>query len=326
VGDRHNDKSVSSGANNSSEEAVHDPGAGVIDLLTAHLNGQSANGPSFDWDFQIGLIGRGIQESRSPIMHEQEGHRLGLKYSYSLLDFDQLGLSDSLLPDVIEAARQIGFAGLNVTHPFKQAVVRCVTSLSPEAQSIGAANTVVLAENALVGHNTDSWGFSESFRAEMDDVSLESVTLFGAGGAGAAITHALIDLGALDITLVDKDLPRAEGLATRMAEQFGSRVRAESDFEHALAANRGVINATPVGMAKYPGTPFPIDLLSVNHWVSDVVYFPQETELLRGARELGCRTLAGTGMAVYQAIRAFELFTGIKPDRTAMIQHFGAAA
>ena len=87
-----------------------------------------------------------------------------------------------------------------------------------------------------------------------------------------------------------------------------------------------LVNATPVGMAKYPGMPFPPGLLRHRHWVAEIVYFPVETELLKSARALGCRALPGTGMAIYQAVRAFELFTGRKPDRHAMAAHFGAAA
>lgn len=303
---------------------MRDRGAGVIDRLTAYLQGLAAGAAGAD--FRIGLIGRGIQQSRSPFMHEREGQRLGLRYSYSLIDFDQLGLPDGALGDVVEAARQLGFAGLNVTHPYKQAVIECLGSLSPDAQSIGAVNTIVFGDAAGVGHNTDGWGFAESFRAEMADLAPGEVTQFGAGGAGAAVAHALMDLGAQEITIVDPVVARAEELASRMVARHGMRVRATGDVAKAVAGARGIVNTTPVGMAKYPGIPFPADLLSANQWVAEIIYFPPETELLRLARALGCRTLAGTGMAVYQAVRAFELFTGIKPDRAAMIQHFEAAA
>jgi shikimate dehydrogenase len=97
-------------------------------------------------------------------------------------------------------------------------------------------------------------------------------------------------------------------------------------MEESLRAAAGVVNATPVGMAEYPGTPFPPDLLRPAQWVAEIVYFPRETELLRRARALGCRTLAGSGMAIHQAVRAFELFTGVAPDRVAMTSHFETAA
>ena len=189
-----------------------------------------------------------------------------------------------------------------------------------------AISSLVFAGNTRTGHNTDSWGFAESFREGMAGCALEAVALFGAGGAGAAVAHALLQLGAGELTIIDPDAERACGLADRLRAQFGGRVRVSDDVEAEVAAADGLVNATPIGMAKYPGVPLPLALLWERHWVADVVYFPQETELLRAARALGCRTLPGTGMAVYQAVRAFELFTGLSPDPRAMVRHFEAAA
>jgi shikimate dehydrogenase len=104
--------------------------------------------------------------------------------------------------------------------------------------------------------------------------------------------------------------------------RFGGRVVALEEIDSAFADATGVVNATPVGMAKYPGVPFLPDLLMPRHWVAEIIYFPAETELLRLARQRGCRTLSGLGMAVNQAVRAFELFTGIKPDKAAMARYF----
>ncbi len=107
-----------------------------------------------------------------------------------------------------------------------------------------------------------------------------------------------------------------------MNARFPGRVTALATIDAAFVQAAGVVNTTPVGMAKYPGLPFASHLLSRRHWVAEIVYFPAETELLRLARRLGCRTLSGLGMAVNQAVRAFELFTGIQPDRAAMARHF----
>jgi shikimate dehydrogenase len=273
----------------------------------------------------IGLIGRGIQSSRSPMMHEREAARLGIPYAYILLDFDRLGLADDGLAGILEAARRVGFRGLNVTHPFKQAVIPHLDGLAPEAAAIGAVNTILFSEGRATGHNTDSWGFAQSFREGMRGAALGRVVQLGAGGAGAAVAHALAELGVEDLRLVDSDRRRAASLAQRMAARAGGRVRAEPDVERAVREADGIVNATPVGMAKYPGMPFEARLLTPRHWVAEIVYFPAETELLRRARALGCRTLAGTGMAIGQAMRAFELFTGRAPDRGAMAGHFAAA-
>lgn len=297
----------------------------IVDMLGRLLPNSGQSNPGSRDAVLIGLVGRGIQLSRSPIMHEREGARLGMRYTYLLIDFDRLGLADSALGSVIAAAEQLGFAGLNVTHPFKQSVVAHLSGLAPEASAIGAVNTVVFSNGSRQGHNTDSWGFAESFREGMAGCSLKRVVQFGAGGAGAAVAYSLMELGVGELQIIDSDGDRASQLAGRMAARFGERVRAGTDVATAIAGACGIVNTTPVGMAKYPGVPFPSGLLVPQHWVAEIIYFPQETELLRQARSLGCHVLAGTGMAVYQAVRAFELFTGTAPDRAAMISHFEAA-
>jgi shikimate dehydrogenase len=290
------------------------------DLVATRRKARSAGGRQF----VVGLLGRGIQASKTPRMHELEGRRIGLDYTYVLIDFDTLGLADHDLGAMIEVAEALGFAGLNVTHPFKQAVLPLLDDLAPEAAAIGAVNTVVLEAGRRTGHNTDSWGFAESFREGLAGASMEAIVQFGAGGAGAAVGHALLSLGGRKLTLCETELGRARGLAERLSERFGAEVDATDD--PALAGASGVVNTTPVGMAKYPGLAFPVELLQASHWVAEIIYFPADTALLQAARRLGCRTLEGTGMAVYQAVKAFELFTGVAPDRAAMMAHFRAPA
>jgi shikimate dehydrogenase len=273
------------------------------------------------------LIGRGIQKSRTPQMHEAEGARLGLRYAYHLLDFDQLGLPDEALPDVIHAAHQHGFAGLNVTHPFKQSVLSCLDDLSSDAAAIGAVNTIVLRDGNAVGHNTDCWGFAESFRLQMQGAGLNAVLLIGAGGAGMAVARALLDLDASQVAIFDLDRRKAAGLARSLRSQFGRPCAvAVEDPSSAIRSVDGLVNATPVGMAKYPGMPVPRVELRRGLWVADIVYFPAETELLRAAAAFGCRVLPGRGMAIFQAVKAFELITGVPPDPTEMSRHFEAVA
>jgi shikimate dehydrogenase len=274
----------------------------------------------------IGLIGRGISSSRSPRMHEREGQRLGLRYTYVLIDFDRYRLEDAALGDVMHAAAALGFAGLNVTHPFKQEVIAHLTDLAPEAAAIGAVNTVVFERGRRVGHNTDCWGFAENFRTGLAGAALEKVVQFGAGGGGAAVAYALLELGTELLEVHDSQPEKAEELAARLSARFGRTVIAVNGPGAAQGEADGAVNATPVGMEKYPGVPFEMAWLRSHQWVADIVYFPAETELLRRAQAVGCRTLAGTGMAIFQAIKAFELFTGLKPDRAAMARHFEAAA
>jgi shikimate dehydrogenase len=271
----------------------------------------------------VGLAGRAIGSSRSPAMHEREASAIGIPYAYTLIDFDHLGLDDAQLPEVITEAEALGFAGLNVTHPFKQSVIACLDDLSPEARAISAVNTVLLRGGQRIGHNTDSWGFAASFAEELAGVPTGAVVMFGAGGAGAAVAHALLQQGVGHLILFDLQPQKADVLAGRLNERFGPRVEAARSIDAPLRHADGVVNATPMGMAKYPGLPFAAELLHSRQWVAEIVYFPRETELLRAARAIGCRTLAGTGMAIYQAMKSFELFTGVTPDRTRMIAHFG---
>jgi len=258
-------------------------------------------------------------------MHVAEGRRLGLDYAYDLLDFDRLELADDALPRVLRAAAAAGCAGLNVTHPFKQSVLPWLDGVAPEAEAIGAVNTVVFRDGRATGHNTDCFGFAESFRREMAGAALDRVLLLGAGGAGAAVGQALLGLGAAGIDVYDVDGDRAAALARRLGTQpGGARAGAVDDLASAARLADGLVNATPVGMAKYPGTPLPPACLRPDLWVADVIYFPAATALIAAARAAGCRTLPGRGMAIHQAVRAFEFFTGRPPDPEAMAAHFDA--
>ncbi len=273
----------------------------------------------------LGLIGAHIQASLTPAMHEMEGHAQGQRTIYQLIDLETLGLTADALPELLTAAERMGFTGLNVTHPCKQAVLPLLHEVSPDAQAVGAVNTVLLRDGKRIGHNTDWWGFAENFHRGLPDVALGHVVQFGAGGAGAAVAQAALTLGVQRLTIFDVDAGRAGRLAERLGRQFGAgRVAAGTDMPADVAAAGGVINATPVGMASHPGLPMPVELLRPALWVAEIVYFPLETALLRTARAIGCRTLDGGGMAVFQAVRAFHLFTGITPDAERMRRHFTA--
>ena len=185
-------------------------------------------------------------------------------------------------------------------------------------------NTVVLRDGKRIGHNTDLSGFAEGFKRGLPDAKRDRVVQMGAGGAGSAVAHALLGLGVGRLSVFDTDPARAEAVAAALRAQFGEgRAVAGTDLPGAMAEADGVVNCTPVGMAKYPGLPLPAELLRPSHWVAEIVYFPLETELLRTARALGCATLDGGGMAVFQAVGAFRLFTGLEPDAERMLRHFG---
>lgn len=275
--------------------------------------------------FLVGLIGAGIQRSRSPALHEHEGAALGVAYQYKLIDLEALSLGVEALPELLLAAERMGFVGLNITHPCKQAVIPLLHELSPDARALGAVNTVLLRGGKRIGHNTDWLGFAESFRRGLADVRRDRVVQLGAGGAGAAVAHAALTLGTARLAIFDVQPARAEGVARDLCGRFGEgRAVAGQDLGVALAEADGLINATPIGMANHPGLPLPASLLRPALWVAEVVYFPLETELLRTMRALGCRTLDGGGMAVFQAAEGFRLFTGLEPDAERMLRDFAS--
>ncbi|MCB1486015.1 MAG: shikimate dehydrogenase [Bauldia sp.] len=273
-----------------------------------------------------GLVGRGIQKSRSPAMHEAAGRHCGLALEYRLLDVDRMGPPTPSLGAILDRAEAEGFAGVNVTHPYKQEVLRHLGRISDSARAVGAVNTVVFGDGERIGHNTDSWGFREAFRAELGDARRDTVVLLGAGGGGAAVSHALMETGVGRLLVIDPEPDRAAALVAKLDAQFGGgRVVVAANLAGAIAAADGVINATPVGMDSHPGSPVPDDLVRPSMWVADIVYFPIETELLRTARAKGCRTMGGGHMAILQAARAFEHFTGLTADVETMRAAFLAA-
>ena len=264
----------------------------------------------------LGLIGQGIQASRTPRMHEAEAAAQGIALRYALIDTAKAPAPLPALLDRVEAA---GYRGVNVTHPFKQAVIAHLDRLSDEARAIGAVNTVVFEGGLRTGYNTDHAGFAAAFRAAFGDAAPGHVLLLGAGGAGAAVAHALLDLGADHLSLFDPAPDRAPQLASELSARVDhDRVSVAQDLEEAVARADGLVNASPVGMADHPGSPVPPALLRPKHWVADVVYFPLETALLKAARACGCRTMSGAGMAVYQAARAFEIFCGVAAEPARM--------
>ena len=270
----------------------------------------------------VGLIGSGIQLSLTPALQEEEARNHGVRLHYQLIDLDRTPGALQQLPALLTAAPIMGFAGLNITYPCKQEVVPLLDELSPEAEAMGAVNTVVNRDGRLIGHNTDGSGWAWGFRRALPGADLGRVVLLGAGGAGSAIADAVLRLGAEHLRIVDVDHNRAHALAEALRTRFGARVVAQNDAAQALADATGLIHATPTGMAKMPGLPIPAKLLRRSMWVSEVVYFPIETALLKAARAAGCPTMDGGAMAVGQAIGAFELFTGLKADPARMEQHF----
>jgi shikimate dehydrogenase len=258
-------------------------------------------------------------------MHEREAAAHGWTCLYDLLDLDVIPGGAAALPSLIDGAERDGFAGLNITYPCKEAALGCVTTLSDEARKLGAVNTIVFRDGARIGSNTDWWGFRESVSRGLAGAPLHRVVQFGAGGAGAATAFAALQMGVARLDIIDIVGGRAARLAERMNGFFPRRAFACSSPAEALSHADGLIHATPTGMASSPGLPLANDLIDRRLWIADIVYVPLETELLRVARQKGCRTLDGSGMAVWQAVEAFRLFTGDAADPDRMRAFFSEA-
>ena len=268
----------------------------------------------------LGLIGSPIKSSAAPAMHEAAAAALGLRAHYRLIDV--AGADRDTLRSMLDGVRLLGFAGVNVTFPYKEAVLPLLDALSPSAAAIGTVNTVVVRDGKLIGHNTDATGFATAFKRVLGTPGDAPVALIGAGGVGRAIGFALCELGAREIWLCDQDGGKARALAARLKDRIVVRICA--DVAEALQGAGGLVNATPVGMLPSMDCPVPHELIHDGQWVADAVYTPLWTPLLRAARERGARVMTGRELCVDQAVDAFRLFVGREASRDGIAATFDA--
>ena len=270
--------------------------------------------------FLTGLIGAPIAQSAAPAMHEQAAEALGVRCHYQLIEV--AGADAVTLRALLDGVRRLGFAGVNVTFPYKEAVVPLLDEMSPRARDIGAVNTIVVRAGRLIGNNTDATGFERAIADLVAASSRGAVALIGAGGVGKAIAFALANFGVAEISIFDADRAKAEQLAARLRDR--QLVRVADDAEDALQGAVGVVNATPVGMLPDRGMAISDALLHRGLWVADAVYTPLWTPLLSAAKVKSCSVMTGRDLAIYQAADAFELFTGLKPSVVAIGNAFDA--
>src|SRR5215472_554618 len=203
----------------------------------------------------VGLIGANIQGSMSPALFADAFAAAGIDGFYHLIDVDRL--PGRRLPQLLDAIKTAGFAGANITYPFKREIVALVDAVDPEAAQVGAINTVAIApDGRTTGYNFDRRGWRRSFTASLgrDSAQGKTVVLVGAGGAGRAVAFALIDLGVGVVIIHDLDRARADALKAELSLHYGpSRCRVADDLERDIMAADGVVNATPVGMPGFPG-------------------------------------------------------------------------
>jgi shikimate dehydrogenase len=264
--------------------------------------------------FLTGLLGAPIANSAAPAMHERAAEALDLRCHYQLIEV--AGASRQELKMLLEGVRRLGFAGINVTYPYKEAVVDLLDELAPAAALIGAVNTVIVHDGRLTGHNTDTTGFARAAGPLVDASARGAVALLGAGGVGKAIAFALAGLGVSGLRIFDREAAKAVHLATQLAGRIQTSVA--DSVEDAVHDVVGVVNASPVGMLPSLNTPVPYALLHAGLWVADAVYTPLWTPFLKAAKASGAKVMTGRELAIYAAADAFELFTGVVPSTAEM--------
>ncbi|QIV86639.1 shikimate dehydrogenase [Glutamicibacter mishrai] len=274
--------------------------------------------------YLVGLIGDGVMPSLTPPMHERAAQVHGLHYLYRPIDLTELNLPASDIGELLQAGAKLGFNAFNVTHPCKQLVLDHLDDISPTARAIGAVNTVVIQDGKFIGHNTDASGFIRGLNDGLPGVAKRKVLQLGAGGAGAAVAYALLQDGTEELHIVDLDEDRVEHRVRELRKHFphaAIHAATPQQVPQLLGQVDGLLNATPIGMHHHPGLPLDLAALEERHWVADCIYRPVDTELIVAARDLGCQVLDGGYMAVGQAVDAFEIITGIRPETQQVRSH-----
>ena len=262
----------------------------------------------------VGVIGDPVEHSRSPQMHNAAFAKAGLDYVYV-----PFHVRPNDLAAAIAGFKAINVVGINVTLPHKQAVISHLTSISREAELIGAVNTLTFSDEGIHGDNTDAPGVLRALE-ENENMSVpvgENVVVLGAGGAARAVVVALALAGVASVTIANRTVERAVALAEEMGQKTGISMRglglADAQLSVAVRESMLLINTATVSMDTTHPLLISADWLQPNTIVYDIVYTPPVTPLMRAAAVRGCETLGGIGMLVHQGAIAFEKWTGIAP-------------
>jgi shikimate dehydrogenase len=269
----------------------------------------------------VGLIGHPVEHSLSPAMHNSAFAALNLNWCYVLLPVlpEQLG-------EAVAGLRALSFVGANVTVPHKEAVMSHLDHVAPEAQAIGAVNTIVVYEGRSIGYNTDWRGFLTALGEGGFDPQGKRAVALGAGGAARAVVYALAQAGA-QVTILNRTPARAQALIRDFSPLFPSTSLFAlpltlQTLEEQTADAHLLVNTTPVGMwPEVDRSPWPEGLAFPGHLTAfDLVYSPGQTKLLQQAQQAGAKVVGGLGMLVHQGAVAFELWTGEKAPIEAMYE------
>lgn len=271
---------------------------------------------------RLGLIGDNIAASRSPLLHVLAGRQNGCQVRYDRLVPREMGLD---FEAVFDHARDSGYHGINVTYPYKERAIFRVVVEDPWVAAIGAINTVLFDRAQPRGFNTDHTGFVSAYFEARGRMPPGRVLLIGAGGVGRAIAFALLRLDCDEIAIADRDAAKAESLAEAL-RRAAPTVHIVTGPDAALLAEGagGIVNATPIGMVGYPGTPLEKARMTGAVWAFDAVYTPVDTTFLTDAAQAGLTVISGYELFVRQGVDAWKLFTGLPVDeaklRTDLLQ------
>lgn len=263
---------------------------------------------------RLGLVGENISQSRAGRLHEHLGRLCGLDVTYTRFDSEGVAGFDPVA--VLQDCMDKGFRGLNVTHPFKTLVAAAIPNLRPRARRVGSVNTVVFVDGLWMGANTDYSGFIQGYRHTFGGMEAGRVLILGAGGVSRAIAFALAELGASEILVHDLEPDRAAGLTAVLAENgFDARTVSAEAVVSVASEVDGLVNATPVGMFKHPGSPVAPEAIGAQRWAFDAVYTPLHTEFLRRCEQAGVPAMTGFELFLFQGLDAFRCFTGITVEQ-----------
>lgn len=257
-----------------------------------------------------GIIGYPLRYTISPAFQNAAFEHLGLNWCYI-----PLVVEGDALKKAIEGIRALNFAGVNVTIPYKEAVLECLDELTSTAELVEAVNTILVREGKLIGYNTDGRGFVTMLQKDMEfDPKDKKALIVGAGGAARAVAVSLALEGCAEIYILNRTKERAFDLARAICNKFPYCLTQAIDFEADLLSifNRVdlIVNATPVGTdISTDETPVSPDLLNEGHLVCDLIYSPPETQFLKEAKRVGARAINGIGMLLYQGAASFEIWT-----------------
>lgn len=269
-------------------------------------------------DILLGLIGDNIASSSAPRLHKLAGQQNQIEVRYNRLVPTELDLD---FKGVFSHCVVTGYRGINVTYPYKEIAAAMVKVPDPLTKSVGAVNTVLFETSGPVGFNTDLTGFVSAYQSVMMAQSPGIVCMVGTGGVGRAVAFGLVSLGAKELRLYDRDLAKAETLASALeTANEDILVSVCGSVEVATSGADGLINCTPVGMVGYEGTAIPNHLMSGASWAFDAVYTPVSTQFLQDAEAQGLRIISGYELFFYQGVHAWKIFADKPLNETKLRQ------